>query len=78
MNINDALISSAITSGIYILYKGINHYRIHSTCNSNNELVISVIDIEALSAPTVQVALPEKQPEKPKENTEMSIVVNNP
>jgi hypothetical protein len=65
MNINDALISSAITSGIYILYKGINHYRIHSTCNSQNELVISVIDIE-------------KPPEKPKENTEMSPVVNNP
>lgn len=65
MNINDALISSAITSGIYILYKGINHYRIHSTCNQQNELVISVIDIE-------------KPPEKPKENTEMSPVVNNP
>ena len=65
MNINDALISSAITSGIYILYKGISHYRLHSTCNSQNELVISVIDIE-------------KPPEKPKENTEMSPVVNNP
>jgi len=71
MNINEALISSAITSGIYILYKGINHYRIQSSCNSNNELVISVVDIEAL-------ALPEKQPEKPKENAEMSIVVDNP
>lgn len=65
MNINDALISSAITSGIYILYKGIAHYRIHSTCNSQNELVISVIDIE-------------KPPEKPKEDTEMPPVVNNP
>jgi len=65
MNINEALISSAITSGIYILYKGINHYRLQSSCNSQNELVISVIDIE-------------KQPEKPKENTEMAIVVDNP
>jgi len=65
MNINDALISSAVTSGVYILYKGINHYRLQSSCNSNNELVISVVDIE-------------KQPEKPKENSEMSIVVDNP
>ncbi len=65
MNINEPLISSAVTSGIYILYKGINHYRLHSTCNSNNELVISVVDIE-------------KQPEKPKENAEMAIVVDNP
>lgn len=65
MNINEALISSAVTSGIYILYKGINHYRLQSSCNSNNELVISVVDIE-------------KQPEKPKENTEMSVVVDNP
>jgi len=65
MNINEALISSAITSGIYILYKGINHYRLQSSCNSQNELVISVIDIE-------------KQSEKPKENAEMSIVVDNP
>ena len=71
MNINEALISSAITSGIYILYKGIQHYRIHSTCNHQNQLVVEIVDIEAL-------ALPEKPPEKPKENTEMSIVVNNP
>jgi len=65
MNLNEALISSGITSGVYILYKGINHYRLQSSCNSNNELVISVIDIE-------------KPPEKPKENTEMSVVVDNP
>lgn len=65
MNINEALISSAITSGIYILYKGINHYRLQSSCNSNNELVISVIDIE-------------KPPEKPKENTDVSVIINNP
>jgi len=65
MNINEALISSAITSGIYILYKGINHYRIHSTCNQQNQLVVEIIDIE-------------KQPEKPKENANVSIVVNNP
>ena len=65
MNINEILISSGITSGIYILYKGINHYRLQSSCNSNNELVISVVDIE-------------KQPEKPKENAELSIVVDNP
>jgi hypothetical protein len=65
MNINDALISSAITSGIYILYKGINHYRIHSTCNQQNQLVVEIVDIE-------------KPPEKPKENTTITPVVENP
>jgi len=65
MNINDALISSAITSGVYILYKGINHYRIHSTCNQQNQLVVEIVDLE-------------KQTDKPKENTEISPVVENP
>jgi hypothetical protein len=64
MNINDALISSAITSGIYILYKGISHYRLHSTCNQQNQLVVEIVDIE-------------KQADKPKENTEMPPVVDN-
>lgn len=64
MNINDALISSAITTGVYILYKGINHYRIHSTCNQQNQLVVEIIDIE-------------KPPEKPVEinkNPAVSII----
>jgi hypothetical protein len=65
MNINDALISSAITSGVYILYKGISHYRLHSTCNQQNQLVVEIVDIE-------------KQTDKPKENTEMPPVVDNP
>lgn len=65
MNVNDALISSAITTGVYILYKGINHYRIHSTCNQQNQLVVEIVDIE-------------KPPEKPKENTAVSPVVDKP
>jgi hypothetical protein len=46
MDIQNALISSGITSGLYILYKTIQHYRIHSSCNQNNQLVIEVVDIE--------------------------------
>ena len=46
MNVNDALVSSGITSGIYILYKTINHYRLRSSCNESNELVLSIVDIE--------------------------------
>ena len=64
MNIDDLLISSAITTGAYVLYKGINHYRIHSTCNSQNQLVVEIIDIE-------------KPPEKPIEvdkNTAVSVI----
>lgn len=64
MNINDALISSAITTGMYILYKGINHYRIHSSCNSQNQLVVEIVDIE-------------KPPEKPVEinkNATVSVI----
>ena len=64
MNINDALISSAITSGVYILYKTINHYRIHSSCNQQNQLVVEIVDIE-------------KPPEKPVEinkNPAVSII----
>lgn len=46
MDIQSALISSGVTSGIYIIYKTIQHYRIHSSCNQNNQLVIEVVDIE--------------------------------
>lgn len=46
MDIQNALISSGITSSIYIIYKTIQHYRIHSSCNQNNQLVIEVVDIE--------------------------------
>jgi hypothetical protein len=46
MDIQNALISSGITSSIYILYKTIQHYRIHSSCNQNNQLIIEVVDIE--------------------------------
>jgi hypothetical protein len=45
-SVNDALITTAITSGVFLLYKGINHYRLRSSCNKDNELVIAVVDIE--------------------------------
>jgi hypothetical protein len=41
-----ALITSSLYIGFNIIYKIINHYRLKSSCNSNNELVISVVDIE--------------------------------
>lgn len=44
-DINTILINAGISSGIFILYKVINHYRLKSSCNDNNELVISVVDI---------------------------------
>lgn len=43
-NINNILISCSISTGLYIIYKTINHYRLRSSCNSNNELVISVVE----------------------------------
>lgn len=45
-NIINALITSAISIGLYGGYKTIRHYQIHSECNKNNELVISVIDTD--------------------------------
>jgi hypothetical protein len=39
-----ALITSSIYIGFNIVYKIINHYRLKSSCNNNNELVISVVD----------------------------------
>ena len=46
MNINEALVSSSITSSIYIIYKTIQHYRLKSECNKDNELVVGIVDLE--------------------------------
>jgi len=50
-DITNALITSSISIGLYGVYKLIQHYRINSTCSKNNELVISVVDIEKPEAP---------------------------
>ncbi len=50
-DITNALITSSISIGAYGLWKIIQHYRIHSTCSKNNELVISVVDIEKPEKP---------------------------
>ena len=42
----NGLITSAISMGLYGGYKTIQHYRVHSTCNQDNQLVIEVVDIE--------------------------------
>jgi hypothetical protein len=39
-----ALITSGIGTLVGILWKVINHYRVKSSCNKDNELVISVVD----------------------------------
>lgn len=65
-SVTDALITTAITSGVFLLYKGINHYRLRSSCNKDNELVIAVVDVER----------PEerKEEEKSATHTEASLV----
>jgi hypothetical protein len=45
-NLINALITSSISIGAYGSWKIIQNYRVHSECNKNNELVISVVDIE--------------------------------
>ena len=50
-DIQNALITSSISIGLYGVYKLIQHYRINSTCSKNNELVISVVDIEKPDKP---------------------------
>lgn len=42
MDINNILISTSLSTAIFIIYKIINNYRLHSTCNENNQLVISL------------------------------------
>jgi len=68
MNINDALISSAITSGVYILYKTIQHYRLKSECNRNNQLVVEIVDVEASNKPS----------QNPNQNPNITPVSDNP
>ena len=43
MDINSILLSTGLSTGIFIIYKIINNYRLKSECNQNNELVISVV-----------------------------------
>ena len=44
-NISNALLTSGIGSTIYFAYKTIQHYRIHSTCNQENQLVIEIVSV---------------------------------
>jgi len=45
-NLINGLITSAISMGLYGGYKTWLHYRLNSECNKDNELVISVVDVE--------------------------------
>ena len=49
--IANALITSGIGSAVYIAYKIIQHYRIHSSCNQDNQLVIEVVNIDDKAKP---------------------------
>jgi hypothetical protein len=42
--IQTALITSGFGTLVGIIWKVINHYRVKSSCNKDNELVISVVD----------------------------------
>jgi len=46
MDYANVLLTSSITSALYLVYKTIQHYRIHSTCNNNNQLVVEVVEID--------------------------------
>lgn len=41
----NALITSSITGGIYAVYKVIQHYRLRSSCNQENQLVVEVVGL---------------------------------
>lgn len=43
MDINNILLSTGLSTGVFIVYKIINNYRLKSECNQENQLVISVV-----------------------------------
>ncbi len=44
-NINDILISTSISTALYVIYKTINHYRLKSECNKDNNIItITIVD----------------------------------
>jgi hypothetical protein len=44
MDINNILISTGFSSGLFGLYKLIQHYRLKSECNKSNQLIITIVD----------------------------------
>lgn len=63
-SVTDALITTSITSAVFLLYKGINHYRLRSSCNESNQLVVEVVDLEQ---PKVEEKKHEEKQEEIKE-----------
>ena len=41
-----ALITSSITGGIYTIWKIVQHYRLKSSCNKDNQLVVEVVNVD--------------------------------
>lgn len=44
MDINNILVSTGLSTGVFIVYKIINNYRLKSECNQDNQLVISIVE----------------------------------
>jgi hypothetical protein len=49
MNIEQSLITTCLSFGLYIIYKGIKAYRLRSSCN-NNTLEIEVVEIKDIES----------------------------
>jgi hypothetical protein len=45
-SIEGALITAGIGTLVGIVWKTINHYKLKSSCNKNNELVVSVVNTD--------------------------------
>jgi len=61
-NLINGLITSAISMGLFGGYKLIQNYRMNSECNKDNELVISVVDIEKQQVKPNEIELPSLNP----------------
>jgi hypothetical protein len=49
-SIENSLITSGISISCFALYKIIQHYRLKSSCNANNQLVVEVVDVSLPTA----------------------------
>ncbi len=65
MDIQTSLTTAGISTGIFILYKIINNYRLRSDCN-NQTLEITLEDTRAVAIPIVSINVHEEH----KDNSE--------
>lgn len=67
MDINSILLSTGLSTSVFIIYKIINNYRLKSECNQNNELVISVVP------PVTEHHTPEQHISQPHHEIEVKV-----